>query len=359
MPRFYPLPVHEIERLTEDSVAISLDVPEEFKDHFQFTQGQYLTFKMNMDGEEIRRSYSICAGIHDPYLRVGVKRVPGGTFSTYANDELEKGDVLETMPPMGNFFTVLDPDQKKHYVAFAAGSGITPVLSIIKTTLIEEPASRFTLFFGNRNISSIMFLNELEGLKNKYIDRFRLYHVLSRQGAENPLFSGRITEDKCKQFFEYLLRPEDVDEVFLCGPYEMTEALIEQLQELGIPHQHIHTELFTPPGEEIQQKQKRKKPDHIPEEATEVKVKVDGKTITFPLRYEGQPILDAAIEQGMDLPYSCKSGVCSTCRARLVKGEVDMEQNYALEEDELDKGFILTCQSHPLSEFVYVDFDQQ
>ena len=356
MARFHSLKIKEVRRETSDTVSIAFDLDQGQKEAFQYIQGQYLTLKADINGEEVRRSYSICTSpAEDAPIRVVVKKVPGGKFSTFANESLKAGDVLEAMPPMGNFYTTLDAAQSKNYVAFAAGSGITPMMSIMKTIMAVEPNSTFTLFYGNKNAGSVIFKEELEDLKDKHLLRMRVYHVMSREELSSELFTGRITGDKCSRFCEHLIDVKNTDEVFLCGPVGMIEEVTETLVEAGMDKKNIHFELFTTGTPTA-----GKKEDLLPEENVDSKVTIilDGDEMTFPLSSRGENILDAALNSGADVPYACKGAVCSTCKARVLEGKVDMEMNYALEEDELERGFILTCQSHPVSEKVVVDFDQ-
>ena len=352
---FHSLKIKDIKRETQDCVSISFEIPEQLQKEFEFLQGQSLTLRKIIEGEEIRRSYSICTSPLDNEVRVAVKKVQGGLFSTFANTELKTGDVIEVMPPSGNFYTELNPSNKKNYVAFAAGSGITPVISLIKTTLLTEPQSTFTLVFGNKNHLSIIFKEELEGLKDKYIERFRLYHILSRERMEAEINYGRINAEKCLQLTK-LIDLAAADEFFICGPEEMIFGVRDFLQEKGIDKRKIHFELFTTPL----RKASRYKPPVVSEtnkETSKITVTLDGRSFDFNLDYDSNNILDAALAQGADLPYACKGGVCTTCKAKLIEGKIEMEVNYGLEADEVEAGYILTCQSHPRSEKVVVDFD--
>lgn len=358
MIHFHSLKIKKIVKETDDCVSIVFNVPEELKDIFQFRQGQNLTIRKNIKGEECRRNYSICTSPLDEELKVAVKKVKNGIFSTYANDELRAGDFLDVLPPTGEFYTRLNPSQQKSYVAFAAGSGITPVLSIIKTTLQTEPNSNFTLVYGNRTKSSIIFKEELEALKDKFIERFRVYHILSGEKTDTPINEGRIDEEKCELLFTKLINIKTIDEFFLCGPEKMIFCVKELLEINGVGKEHIHFELFTIPGE--RQKTSADKQLIIDKDESVkalVSVKLDGITFDLDLAYNGQTILDAALDLGADLPYACKGGVCTTCKAKLQEGKVHMDANWGLEQEEVDKGFILTCQSHPLTEKVVVDFD--
>lgn len=353
---FEQLRVKEVRKETDDCVSISFEIPAELQQQFQFIQGQHITLRTTINGEDVRRSYSICSSPMESELRVAVKKVPQGLFSTYANEQLKTGDKLDVMPPMGKFYTPLNAQQKKNYVGFAAGSGITPLLSIIKTTLLTEPHSSFTLVFGNRNRHSIIFREALEALKNKYMNRFRVIHILSREKTDTILNDGRIDAEKCLALFEKTINLSQTDEFFLCGPEEMIFSVKAVLEENGVDKKKIHFELFTTPGQE----QKNNSTQNISVDTqpkSRITVKLDGISFDFDLAKNGPAILDAALKQGADLPYACKGGVCCTCRAKLVEGEVDMDVNYGLEPDEIEQGFILTCQSHPRSGKVVVDFD--
>jgi ring-1,2-phenylacetyl-CoA epoxidase subunit PaaE len=355
MSKFETVTVKEVRRETADCVSIAFDIPVTMQTAFAFKQGQYITIKTSINGDEIRRSYSICSSPLDNELRVAVKKVPGGIFSTWANEELKAGMQLELMPPMGKFFTELNVDANKQYVAFASGSGITPILSIIKTTLLTEPFSRFTLVYGNRNRHSIIFKEALESLKNKFMGRFSIVYILSREKTDAPIHFGRIDQEKFQQLCNTILQPNVVDEYFLCGPEEMIFSIKKALEESGIDNKKIHFELFTT-GAKI-----KKAGSHISNSKKEVKshitIKQDGITFEFDLGFEGESILDAALKNGADLPFACKGGVCCTCKAKLIEGEVDMDVNYGLEQEEIEHGFILTCQSHPRTEDVLIDFD--
>jgi len=360
MATFHKLRIREVRPETEDCVSVAFDVPEDLKDDFSFIQGQYLTLKTEVDGEEIRRSYSICTAPQDNDLRVAIKKVPGGAFSTFANEQLSPGTQLEVLEPAGRFYTSLDPTQQKHYVGFAAGSGITPVMSILRTILQAEPQSRFTLFYGNKGVDSIIFREELEALKNKYLGRLSLHHVLSREQTGSDLFYGRIDAEKATAFFQKILDPAVVDDVFLCGPEPMILGVSETLKEAGVPEKNIHFELFTS-SVALQEQAKRKRRERQEQGETndaQIKIKLDGNIIEFPMQATDDSILDAALRAGADLPYACKGGVCSTCRAKVEKGEVDMLINYALEPEEVEAGFVLTCQAYPKSDEVTVNFDE-
>lgn len=353
---FHTLTVKEVKTETPDCVSIAFDVPQNLQTEFAFEQGQNITIKKYIGGEEIRRSYSICSAPFENELRVAVKKVDGGKFSTYANSTLKAGDQLDILPPTGRFNTKLQTTNCKQYLAFAAGSGITPVISIIKTTLQTEPGSSFTLVFGNRGRHSIIFFEELEGLKNKYLNRFNFINILSREKTDAPINSGRIDAGKLTELNK-LVDYKNTDEFFICGPEEMIFCVKEFLEASGIEQKKIHFELFTTPGQ---------KQSHVVSPGQAVKnggptgkitVKLDGRSFDFDLGFNGENILDAALKQGADLPFACKGGVCCTCKAKLLEGEVEMDVNWGLEHEEVEQGFILTCQSHPITEKVVVDFD--
>lgn len=353
---FHPLTIKEVRRETPECVSVVFDVPEALQPQFRFTQGQSLTVRTFINNDEVRRTYSICSSPLDNEWRVAIKKVDGGLFSSHANNQLKKGDVLEVMPPVGKFYTSLHEANQKNYLAFAAGSGITPVLSLIKTTLATEPLSSFTLIYGNRSRSSIIFFEELEAMKNKYMNRFQLIHVLSRERTETHLHSGRIDAEKLRQLSK-LVNYNSSDEIFVCGPEEMIFTVKNFLESSGIDKKKIHFELFTTPG------QTKSKATRVQNSAnagaqSSISIKLDGRMIDFQIpSNSGKTVLDAALEQGADLPYACKGGVCCTCKAKLLEGKVEMDVHWGLEEDEIAQGFILTCQSHPVTEKIVVDFD--
>jgi ring-1,2-phenylacetyl-CoA epoxidase subunit PaaE len=355
---FHSLTIKEVRSETPDCVSISFHIPTELQSVFKFSHGQNLTVKTKIGNEEVRRSYSICTAPFENELRVAVKRVESGLFSTFAH-QLNAGDVLDVLPPTGRFYTQLDPKNKKNYLAFAAGSGITPVISIIKTTLATEPNSTFTIVYGNRSRSSIIFLEELEGLKNKYLERFNLIHVLSRERTDTSLNFGRINAEKLAQLHK-VIDFSSMDEIFLCGPEEMIFTAKEFLEASGVDQKKIHFELFTVPGEKSRESGVRSRESEVANDKgpkAKITLKLDGRSFDFDLAFDGDTILDGALKLGADLPFACKGGVCSTCRAKLVEGEVEMEMNWALEPEEVEQGFILTCQSHPKTERVVVDYD--
>jgi len=352
--QFHKLKVRDLRRETADTVSISFELPENERAAFRFKQGQHLTIKVEIDGEELRRSYSICTGTQENDLRVAVKKVDGGIFSIWANEQLKVGDWLDVMTPQGHFFTELSVENEKLYVAFVAGSGITPVMSILRSTLEQEPRSRFILFYGNRSFDTIIFREQLEELKNLHPDRLSVHHILSRESLGNDLFKGRIDAVKCRSFGKFFFNPSEVDAFFLCGPEEMVFEVKDSLDELGVNPKSVHFELFTTTGI----KNKPAKP-RASKESFEASITViqDGAQFDFELPSDGSTLLDAAMRAGADLPFSCKGGVCSTCKARILEGKVEMDVNYGLEPDEVAAGYVLTCQSHPVTKRVVVSFD--
>lgn len=357
MAQFYPLRVTDIKRDTRDSVVLTLEPQPEDKDKFAFIQGQYLTFRRIFDGEELRRSYSICAGRKEGILRVGIKKVDGGWFSNFANNELKAGDILEAMKPAGNFHVPLDPSSARRYLGFAGGSGVTPFISIIKTTLAEEPLSEFTLVYGNRSAGAIMFREELEDLKNRHMGRFSVVHILETEAADIDLFSGRLDREKCEQLFDRWVDAGSADYAFICGPEPMMLAVADALKARGLAANKIKFELFasSQPGKA------RRPQESVAARADSVckaTIIMDGVAREVEIDKHGESVLEAAIAARLDAPFACKAGVCSTCRAKVIEGEVEMDQNYALEDYEVKRGYILTCQSHPVSDKLIVDYDQ-
>ncbi|WP_442592428.1 1,2-phenylacetyl-CoA epoxidase subunit PaaE [Parapusillimonas sp. JC17] len=359
MNQFYSLKVASVAKNTRDAVVVTFDVPSDLNDRFSFRPGQYLTLRANIDGEELRRSYSICASPSDRQLRVAIKRLNDGAFSSWANQHLAAGQSIEVMPPDGHFTVEFDPANARRYVAFAVGSGITPILSLVKTALSTEPASSFTLFFGNRASSAVLFREEIEDLKNQYMDRFSLVYIMSREHQDIDLFNGRLDGAKVEQLLGKWMDPSTIDYAFVCGPQDMTESVIESLQGKGLEKSQIKFELFgSPKGPRALRtgKEARKAPGN---ELCELTVIQDGFTRTLTIEKNKDSVLDSALAQGVELPYSCKGGVCSTCRCKVTEGEVDMDANFALEDYEVQRGFILSCQSFPVSDKVVIDFDQE
>ena len=357
MSQFHSLTVKQVRTETRDAVSILFDVPATLSQQFRFTQGQYLVMRTQLDGEEVRRSYSICTGVNDGELRVAVKRVPGGRFSAFANDVLSAGDVLEVMPPAGSFNIALAPERQGRYLAVTAGSGITPILSIIKTTLETEPNSHFTLLYGNRASSSALFREQLEDLKNRYLQRLNLIFVFSREQQDIDLYNGRIDADKCGQLFSRWLDVPRLDAAFICGPQAMTEIVRDRLKDSGMAAERIHFELFAAAGNE-QRREAREAARQADSAVSQITVISDGRALAFDLPRNSQSILDAGNAIGAELPYSCKAGVCSTCKCKVVEGEVEMDSNHALEDYEVAAGYVLSCQSYPVSDKVVLDFDQ-
>jgi ring-1,2-phenylacetyl-CoA epoxidase subunit PaaE len=352
---FHKLRIKDIKKETQECVSIAFQIPEEVQKEFRFVQGQNITIRTFNDGEETRRSYSICSSPLENELRVAVKKVERGLFSTFANEQLKKGDELEVLPPTGTFFPKSIPTDRNDYVFFAAGSGITPIISIIKTILLTQQHSSVTLVYGNKNLQSIIFKEEIEALKDKYLRNFRVYYILSREKTEADFNYGRIDESKCNHLSK-LINFNIIDDFFICGPEKMIYTVKDFLCGWGIDPERIHFELFTTPTREHTKIYEAV--EQTSEEGSEITVKIDGRSFDFNLDFNGKTILDAGLAQGADLPFACKGGVCCTCKAKLIEGEVEMEANYGLEKSEVKEGFILTCQSHPRSKKVVVDYDE-
>lgn len=354
-PRFHRLTIRDLRRETADAVSIAFDVPDRLGPDYRFAPGQYLTLRATIDGEDMRRSYSICSGPDDGELRIAVKRVEGGVFSDWVNRTLQPGDEIEVMTPTGRFGAPCIPERPRIHVGFAAGSGITPVLSILRGVLAREPDSRFFLFYGNRSTGEILFREALEELKDRFLGRLSVFHVLSQEEQDLPILTGRLDGDKVRRLLRLVVPAEAVDEVYLCGPEAMSREIATTLAGLGVGPEKVHVELFV----SALGGRPRPKPVAPPLDAPSrtAVLTVDGKRREVPVA-DGESILDAALRAGMDLPYACKGGMCSTCRAKLVEGEAAMDLNYSLEPWELAAGFILTCQSHPKTDRVVVDYDQ-
>ena len=397
---FHPLKIIDVKKETPDCVSVSFEVPDSLRQDFSYKQGQSLTMRTWINDTEVRRTYSICSSPLDNEWKVAIKKVEGGLFSIFANHQLKVGDIMEVMQPVGKFYTSLDPAQKKNYLAFAAGSGITPVLSLIKTTLATEPLSSFTLVYGNRSRGSIIFFEELEGLKNRYMKRFNLLHVLSRERTDTAINYGRIEQSKLDEL-DQLISYQGIDDFFLCGPEQMIFTVRDFLIARGIDRNKIHFELFTTPrqaggtargaeGLETDNGSQIPRADGgynirspfpasggLPDTVSpfpasggtdragadagarsNITVRIDGRSFDFDLPFSSESsVLEAALQQGADLPYACKGGVCCTCKARLLEGSVRMDVHWGLEDEEITQGYILTCQSHPQSEKLVVDFD--
>lgn len=353
-PRFHRLAVNDLRRETADAISMTFAIPSDLAGDYSFLPGQYLTLRTSMDGEEVRRSYSICSGPDDGELRIAVKKVDGGAFSNWAADELKSGDELDVMTPTGRFGVAHAPDQARLHVGFAAGSGITPILSIVKGVLAREKQSRFFLFYGNRTTEGMLFLEELEELKDRFMQRLSLFHVISGEEQDIPILHGRLDGDKVRVLLRSLVPAASVDHVFICGPTGMSEDIETTCRAIGIADEKIHVERF------VSEFGGKPRPKAVVAPGTPPKAVasliIDGKRREVPVA-EGEAILDAALRAGVDLPFACKGGMCSTCRAKLVEGEAQMEVNYSLEPWELKAGFILTCQARPCTDKVVVDYD--
>jgi ring-1,2-phenylacetyl-CoA epoxidase subunit PaaE len=355
MAKFHSIKVADIYKETKDCTVISFEIPDDLKSEFQFKQGQHLTLRTMIDGNEVRRSYSLCSSPIENKWNVAVKKINEGLFSTFVNEKLRKGDVLDVMAPNGTFFTEIDLKKAKNYIAFAAGSGITPILSIIKTHLALEPESTFKLFYLNRTVKSIVFKEEIEQLKNVYFNRFEIFHFLTKEHRPAELFNGRFSKEKMKVITDKLVDVSSIDACFICGPEEMIYLLRDELTEAGLAKDKIHYELFTS-GISEADKQRISKIIEKKVEGTEVTIIDGGKEFHFVMGDDFDNILDGALAAGADLPFACKGGVCSTCRCQVVEGTAEMKLNYSLEEEELAKNYILSCQAVPTSKKVVVDF---
>ncbi len=353
-PKFHTLRIAEVRRETSDAISVLFEVPSHLAADYTFVQGQHLTLKANIGDREVRRSYSICAAVDDNELRVAIKHVPGGLFSAWANSKLKCGDTLDVLTPEGRFHTPLDPTHAKRYVAFAAGTGITPVISLIRTTLMREPMSRFTLFYGNRRQSSVMFHEALEDIKDRDLTRFCLFNFFTRESQDVELFNGRLDGKKIKALTTTLVPAASIDEAFVCGPGAMIGEVEAALIDCGVPAARVHIERFGLPGSEPSH---RVEPGDAPRSM--VTVIIDGVKREVEFRRDDPSILDASLAAGIELPYSCKGGMCCTCRGKVLSGQVRMDKNYSLEQRDLDAGFVLTCQSHPLTDKVTISYDER
>jgi ring-1,2-phenylacetyl-CoA epoxidase subunit PaaE len=357
---FHPLRVRAVQPDTAEAVVVSFDVPEELRPVFGFTQGQYLTLRKEIGGQDLRRSYSICAGVDDGELRVGVRKVAGGVFSNWINEQLKPGDTISVMAPQGRFFVPVDPQARHHYVGITGGSGITPILSIMKTVLAREPGSRFTLVYGNRKLRSTMFKEELEDLKDRFMSRLVIHHVFSDEHTETDINMGVMDRKKIGEFLQGLVPAGSIDHAFICGPFQMNDEAEAALLAAGVSEDRIHIERFgiAQPGAGqvgavVHQAQ--------PGDAAKAMITIvrDGLKREIAFSREQASILDAASDAGLEVPFSCTSGVCGTCRAKLVEGQVRMERNFALDKKEVAAGFVLTCQAHPVTERVVLSFDER
>jgi ring-1,2-phenylacetyl-CoA epoxidase subunit PaaE len=356
MAHFYDLQVKDIYKETTDCSVITFDVPEALHSDFDFQQGQHLTLKSIIDGQEVRRSYSLCSSPVDKTWKVAVKQIPGGLFSTYVNEVLRQGDHIDVMAPSGKFGVPVDASRKKEYVVFAAGSGITPILSIIKTHLALEPNATFKLFYLNRTVKSIIFKEAIEQLRNQFFGRLEIFYFLTKEQRDIELFNGRFSSEKMQILTKTLIDVERTDEVFICGPEEMIFLIRDELVAAGLDSDRVHYELFVSGlSEEDKQRVARLAEQQI--DGVEVTIIDGGKEFHFTMTDDYDNILDAALGAGADLPFACKGGVCSTCKCKVEEGNVEMKVNYALEADELAQSLVLSCQAVPTSESVKVNFD--
>ncbi len=359
MAKFHSLTIADVRRETADAVSISFAVPEALREDYRYTPGQYLTLRTDVDGEDTRRSYSICSGLDDGELRVAVKKVDGGVFSTFANDNLTAGMTLDVMTPEGRFLAEPHEDAAGNYVAFAAGSGVTPVLAIAKSLLEREPQSEFTFFYGNRATDSIIFRTVLEDLKDRFLSRFRLIHVLSREAQDVDLLHGRLDAGRIRDFAKAgLFDPADVDAFFLCGPGDMIGQAKTALGDLKVAPERVHAEMFVPAEGAPPPREASARAKETVKQGATIETVLDGTRRSIEMLEGDENVVAAAARQGLELPYSCKGGMCCTCRCKVVEGEAEMATNYSLEPWEQEAGFILACQARPLTEKLVLDFDE-
>ncbi len=353
--RFHKIKVADIQKTTDDCSIVTFDIPESLKGDFEFKHGQYLTLRTEIDGENVQRSYSLCSCPNDGKWQVGIKKISGGLFSSFANDELKTGDEIEAMAPNGNFYVDVDSSVARNYIAIAAGSGITPIYSIIKTHLECEPDSTFKLLYTNQTAASVILKEEIEGLKNRFMDRFEVFHFLTKQSRGVDLFNGRLSEEKLDTLCKAVINIDEIDHIFSCGPEEMVFMARDYFTAKGVDEKKIHFELFT--SSSAKKGPKREVSEELKGLVSDVTILDGGKSFNFKIHQGSNNILDAALAANADLPFACKGGVCSTCKAKVLEGKVDMEVNYALEKEEVEAGYILTCQAVPCSEKVIIDFD--
>jgi ring-1,2-phenylacetyl-CoA epoxidase subunit PaaE len=353
---FHSLTIKDVRRETDDAVSLLLELPAALSDTFRFSPGQHLTLRADLDGDDIRRNYSICAAPEDGELRVAIKRIEGGVFSTWANQTLRAGAVLEVMPPHGSFTWKFDPARAATYAAFAGGSGITPILSLLKSALNAEPKSSFILLYGNRASNGIMFLEELAALKNRFMSRLQIYHFLEDEEEEVALFNGRLDSDKVARVLQLLIDPETIDAAFICGPGPMMDAVEAGLVGAGVPEDRILIERFTV-GRPSEAQAAAAREIERKAAGRMVEVTLDGRKRKLAFDAEKGSILENARAAGLPAPFACKAGVCATCRAKLVSGEVTMKANYGLSQEEVAQGYVLTCQAVPLTDDVMLDYD--
>jgi ring-1,2-phenylacetyl-CoA epoxidase subunit PaaE len=359
MARFHTLEVESVHQETTDCIVVGFGIPASEQADFEFVHGQYVTLKLTVNGEELRRSYSICSSPLDKgMLRIAVKKVQGGRASTELVEKLKPGMRIEVMTPMGNFTTALDPALERHIVAFAAGSGITPILSILKTVLRTEPKSRFTLFYGNSDHDRIIFRQRLDELKRMHGERLSVHHILSQGKDEDMLFNGRVTKEKAVELMKRFLNDPLDKEYFICGPEQMMVNVSEALEHQGVDKKKIHIELFSSPVTNEAKKAPVPVGDGAFSGSASVKVILDGREQVLQVEASGDSVLDVALDSGLDVPFACKGAVCCTCKARVVEGKVEMAMNYALTDEEVEDGYVLTCQTHPRSANVTIDYDQ-
>jgi ring-1,2-phenylacetyl-CoA epoxidase subunit PaaE len=353
---FHTLRIAEIVPETADAKSIRFDVPEALRPAFAFRPGQHLTLKADIAGEDVRRNYSLCVAPQDGQLKVTVKRIAGGIFSNWANDNLQPGDAIEVMEPHGSFTWAFAPHASNHYAGFAGGSGITPVMSLLKTALLSEPQSKFTLFYGNRDSQSVIFLEELSRLKNRFMERLQVHHFLAEEAEEIELFNGMLDRTKCDLILGSLIEPDKITAFFICGPGPMMDAAEEALTAIGVPSDRILIERFTA-GRPSAALAAQMQALQTQAAGLTMQVTLDGRTRRVPFDAGAGNILDSARVAGMPAPYACKAGVCATCRARVTKGEVEMAARYGLSDEEIAAGYVLTCQSVPKGEGVELDYD--
>ena len=356
MADFHRIKILEVYKETKDTVVLEFDIPKNLQKEFTFTQGQHLTLRKTINGEDVRRSYSLCTSPADKQWKVAIKTIPNGIFSNYANTELKSGDVLEIMKPLGDFNVNINANASNNYIAFAAGSGITPLLSIIKTHLSIEPKSTFKLFYLNQTVKSIIFKEEIEQLKNTFFDRFQVFYFLTKEQRDIPFLNGRFTAEKLQILTKTFIDIEDTNHCFICGPKDMIFLIRDELEAAGLDKEKIHYELFFS-GDNNNENKKIEKVLKHKSKGTEVTIVDGGTEFHFTMEDDFDTILEAALSAGADLPFACKGGVCSTCKCKLIEGEVTMKVNYALEDYELKNNFILSCQAVPRSKKIKVDFD--
>lgn len=353
---FYPLKVADVRRETADAVSVLFDVPDDLLERFRFQPGQHLTLRSTLKGDEVRRNYSVCVAPSDNELRVAIKRIPNGVFSTWANADIKPGQVIDVMPPHGSFTWRFDKNARRQYAAFAGGSGITPILSLLKTALAAEPGSEFTLFYGNRDSASIMFLEQLAGLKNRFLGRLRVYHFLEDEEEDFDLFNGRLDKAKVAEVLAHLIAPEDIDAFFICGPGPMMSAVEDALKSAGVKPDRILIERFTT-GEASATDIAAARALEQRAQGLKLQVKLDGRKRSITFDSAKGSILENARAVGFGAPFACKAGVCATCKAKVVSGKVQMKTNYGLSAEDLELGYVLTCQAVPLEDDVFLDYD--